>query len=160
MATTATLSLPLLTSKNQRTTSKISIPNKDAINLGFITYKTTLRKHSSTKLNGQLTEIEPDLEEDEHEWWRTNGVSPVSILVMFLVCSIKFESNITVYFKKHRINMNQINIKKIVIFQYICLILFFHVLILIRKTSNMENMMIITPTLNEKVYIYIDINDK
>lgn len=106
MATTTTLSLPLLTSKNQRTTSKISIPNKDAINLGFITYKTTLRKHSSTKLNGQLTEIEPDLEEDEHEWWRTNGVSPVSILVMFLVCSIKFESNITVYFKKHRINMN------------------------------------------------------
>ncbi|KAH7652293.1 hypothetical protein IHE45_19G007500 [Dioscorea alata] len=75
MATTTTLSLPLLTSNKQRSSSKISIPH-NAINLGFITYKTTPRKHSSTKLNGQLTEIEPDLEEDEHEWWRTNGVSP------------------------------------------------------------------------------------
>ncbi|KAM0936630.1 putative photosynthetic NDH subunit of subcomplex B 5, chloroplastic protein [Dioscorea sansibarensis] len=76
MATTTTFPLPLLTSKIQRSSSKISIPNRDAINLGFITCRTSLRKHSSTKLNGQLTEIEPDLEEDGHEWWRTNGVSP------------------------------------------------------------------------------------
>ena len=93
MATTTTFPLPLLTSKNQRSSSKISIPNRDAINLGFITCRTSLRKRSSTKLNGQLTEIEPNLDEDGHEWWRTNGVSPVSILLMFLVYLIKFQSH-------------------------------------------------------------------
>ncbi|KAJ0974059.1 hypothetical protein J5N97_016024 [Dioscorea zingiberensis] len=75
MTTTTTFSLPPLTSKSQRRSRVVSIPNKEAITLGFLSIKTP-RKLSSTKLNGQLTEIEPDLEEDGHDWWRTNGVSP------------------------------------------------------------------------------------
>ena len=31
-----------------------------------------------TRLNAGLTEIEPDLEEEERDRWRTNGISPVS----------------------------------------------------------------------------------
>ncbi|KAG1334057.1 photosynthetic NDH subunit of subcomplex B 5, chloroplastic [Cocos nucifera] len=34
------------------------------------------RNPSSTRLKAGLTEIEPDLEEDPHDSWRTNGVDP------------------------------------------------------------------------------------
>ncbi|URD76600.1 hypothetical protein MUK42_25523 [Musa troglodytarum] len=36
------------------------------------------RDRSSTRSRAGLTEIEPDLEEDPHDRWRTNGVSEVS----------------------------------------------------------------------------------
>ena len=36
---------------------------------------------SSSRLKAGLTEIEPDLEEDPHDSWRTNGVDPVSLIL-------------------------------------------------------------------------------
>ncbi|CAL9048995.1 unnamed protein product [Musa banksii] len=55
----------------------IRAPPAETPSLGFLRMGMQ-RDRSSTRPRAGLTEIEPDLEEDPHDRWRTNGVSAVS----------------------------------------------------------------------------------
>lgn len=60
-----------------RTAPDVRDPPVDSTSLGFLRAG-IVRGRSWTLPRAGLTEIEPDLEEDPHDRWRTNGVSAVS----------------------------------------------------------------------------------
>ncbi|XP_020258126.1 photosynthetic NDH subunit of subcomplex B 5, chloroplastic-like isoform X2 [Asparagus officinalis] len=56
----------------------VRVPSRETRELhGFLRFDLGRKPNGkSTRLNAGLTEVEPDLEEDYRDRWRTNGISP------------------------------------------------------------------------------------
>lgn len=82
--TTASLPPALAAATKPRRRDRVRVPAGETLTVTpdprFL--RLVLRRNpSSTQLKAGLTEIEPDLEEDPHDSWRTNGVDPVSLIL-------------------------------------------------------------------------------